>query len=380
MTVDPRTEDAVAVEELRASMVDRLAAAQPLSAEVARAFRTVPRHLFLPGVARERVYSGAAIPTRFDDAGRAISSSSEVAVMAPMIEGLALEHGQRVLEIGAGTGYNAAIIAEIVGDAGSVTTIDIDPTITNDARVHLTEAGYARVDVVTGDGWQAWLPSAPYDRIVVTASAADLSPEWVHQLVEGGLLCVPLLFRANAFTIPVFRRERDLLRSVAIIPGGFMPLRGAGAPPDGSRTLGDWSYTSGRAIDERKLAELLRQRPRVELGGEWDWKAAALLAFVEPDAITLLRAGRAMAAIGIFDGEGLAVIELAGGNVAGSRLLYASAGAPATAARLRERLAQLAERGWGDVEIVAVPVGGARPPGTNVIERSNYVFGASLPT
>jgi methyltransferase of FxLD system len=378
MTIDERT-SASEADELRGRMVERLMSAQSMDQPVANAFRTVPRHLFLPGIAVDRVYSGAVVPTRFNESGQAISSSSEVAVMVPMLQRLALRQGQRVLEIGAGTGYNAALLSELVGAQGRVTTIDIDETITSDARAHLKDAGYERVSVETGDGWQGWHEGAPYDRIMVTASAADLSPRWSEQLVDGGLLCVPFVFRPNAFTIPVFRKEGERFRSVAIVQGGFMPLRGAGAPPDATRRLGDWRYTSARPLDEAKLEALLKEPVSVELDGDWNWKAMALLAFAEPDAITLSRVDRPMASIGIFDGEGLAVAEGAGGTVAGWRTLFANVGAPSTLARLRERLGELAERGWDDVRIEAVPTGADRPAGTNVFERANYTYGVGLP-
>ena len=91
---------------------------------VEAAFRSIPRHLFLPGVPVEQVYQDEAIATKHQD-GVAISSSSQPAIMAIMLEQLGLEPGHRVLEIGAGKGYNAAFIAQIVGDAGQVVTDDI---------------------------------------------------------------------------------------------------------------------------------------------------------------------------------------------------------------------------------------------------------------
>jgi protein-L-isoaspartate(D-aspartate) O-methyltransferase len=326
------------------------------------------------------VYSGAVIPTRFDAAGRAISSSSEVAVMVPMLNALALQPGHRVLEIGAGTGYNAALLAELVGDRGRVTTIDIDEPIAAEARAHLAEAGYARVEVGCGDGWNGWASGAPFDRIEVTASANDLSPQWNKQLVEGGLLCVPFLFRPNAMTIPIFRKEGDSFRTVSVVPGGFMPLRGDGAPADATRRIGEWRITAARPVDEAKLEALLRERPSVEIAGDLNWNAVTLLAFSEPDAVTIAKVDRPSVSIGIFDGDGLAVVETGGGVVAGWRMMFTSVGAPSALIRLRERMAALAARTWAEIEVVAVPTGSdRRPEGTIVIERPNYTFGVRLP-
>lgn len=379
MTIE-RGEHVDTPEAMRSAMVDRLASTIHRSDRIASALRAVPRHLFLPGVALDRVYSGAVIPTRFDAAGRAISSSSEVAVMVPMLNALALQPGHRVLEIGAGTGYNAALLAELVGDRGRVTTIDIDEPIAAEARAHLAEAGYARVEVGCGDGWNGWASGAPFDRIEVTASANDLSPQWNKQLVEGGLLCVPFLFRPNAMTIPIFRKEGDSFRTVSVVPGGFMPLRGDGAPADATRRIGEWRITAARPVDEAKLEALLRERPSVEIAGDLNWNAVTLLAFSEPDAVTIAKVDRPSVSIGIFDGDGLAVVETGGGVVAGWRMMFTSVGAPSALIRLRERMAALAARTWAEIEVVAVPTGSdRRPEGTIVIERPNYTFGVRLP-
>jgi protein-L-isoaspartate(D-aspartate) O-methyltransferase len=102
--------------------------------------------------------------------------------------------GDRVLEIGAGTGYNAALLAELVSDTGSVTTVDIHPDVTDHARHALAETGYDRVRVVTGDGALGEPDHAPYDKIIVTVGPWDLPPAWFDQLAPGGTLVVPLHF------------------------------------------------------------------------------------------------------------------------------------------------------------------------------------------
>src|SRR5262249_44045487 len=122
--------------------------------QVEAAFRAVPRHLFLPDVALEKVYADEAIPTKLLENGQAISSSSQPAIMAIMLEQLALEPGLRVLEIGAGTGFNAALMAQIVGERGQIVTLDIDEDIVAGARAHLAAAGFDTVQVVCGDGAQ----------------------------------------------------------------------------------------------------------------------------------------------------------------------------------------------------------------------------------
>src|SRR5215210_2312005 len=133
---------------LHQALVDQLARAGLIrTPRVEAAFRAVPRHLFLPGLALDKVYSDVAIPTKhLDDVP--ISSSSQPAIMAIMLEQLGLEPGHRVLEIGAGTGYNAALMAHIVGATGRVITLDIDEDIVDNARRHLAAAGCDQVQVV----------------------------------------------------------------------------------------------------------------------------------------------------------------------------------------------------------------------------------------
>src|SRR5258705_1075533 len=114
---------------------------------VEAAFRAVPRHLFLSSLAPEEAYRNVAIPTKLVD-GEAVSSSSQPEIMATMLEQLGLEPGHTVLEIGAGTGYNAALMAHIVGEEGAVVTVDIDQDLVDGARDHLATAGFDRVRVV----------------------------------------------------------------------------------------------------------------------------------------------------------------------------------------------------------------------------------------
>src|SRR4030081_2626179 len=109
-----------------------------------------------------------------------------------MLEQLDLRPGHHVLEIGAGTGYNAALMARIVGPAGAVTAVDIDEDLIARAAVHLAEAGVSGVELVAADGALGYPTGAPYDRIVLTVGSSDIRPEWVAQLGPGGRLLLPL--------------------------------------------------------------------------------------------------------------------------------------------------------------------------------------------
>src|SRR5215467_5402904 len=139
-------------------------------ARIEAAFRANPRHLYLPDIEIDKAYQNEAIPTKHQD-GQAISSSSQPAMMAIMLEQLKLEPGHRVLEVGAGTGYNAALMAHIVGKYGQIVTVDIDEDTVANARAHLDAAGVQGIKVICTDGAEGYLPDAPYDRIILTVGA-----------------------------------------------------------------------------------------------------------------------------------------------------------------------------------------------------------------
>ena len=222
------------------------------SPAVRRAFLAVPREVFVPEAAArdglEAVYRDEVIVTARDERETPISSSSQPSMMAPMLEQLRLDEGQRVLEIGAGTGYNAALLAELVGATGQIVSVELDPAIARGARRALRECG-TRARVVQGDGREGWQKAAPYDRIIVTASAAEVPPAWFSQLAEGGLLELPLRFAGGRIqAVVTFEKRSDRLRSVAVLPGGFMPLRGPGIPSvtQAASQLSAFEHVDGR--------------------------------------------------------------------------------------------------------------------------------------
>lgn len=184
-------------EALRTAMVSRILSWQPMSEAVAAAMRKVPRHLFVPDVSLEEAYTDDTVVTRRDDTGIPTSSASGPWLVGLMLGQLQVRPGQRVLEIGAGTGYNAALMAELVGPGGHVTTVEIIPEVAEDARKALTSAGVTNVDVVCGDGEYGHMPNAPYDRVMVTAGAWEMPFAWADQLAPGGVLVVPLRMKGD---------------------------------------------------------------------------------------------------------------------------------------------------------------------------------------
>jgi protein-L-isoaspartate(D-aspartate) O-methyltransferase len=257
---------------LREKLADQLLdGGQARSREVAEAFRQVPRHLFVPDAEPALAYADEAIPVKRAADGRTVSSSSQPAIMAIMLEQLGLAPGQRVLEIGTGTGYNAALLAHVAGGTGAVATVEIDEELAGNARRRLTAAGYPSVVVATGDGAAGWPAGSPYDRIIVTASSRDLAPAWTSQLRDGGRLLVPLSLRGVHQSV-AFERAGSHLASSSVVPCGFVPMTGELAGTDPVRQLGETpgvflSLDDDRRLDAAALHAALSRPGRVLLAG-----------------------------------------------------------------------------------------------------------------
>jgi protein-L-isoaspartate(D-aspartate) O-methyltransferase len=283
--------------DLRAHLVQALKAQGCLrSTAVEDAFLEVPRHTFLPEVPIQDVYTDRSFPTKHRE-GMPISSSSQPAIMAIMLEQLALQRGERVLEIGAGTGFNAALMAHIVGKDGQVVTMDIDEDLVLSARQHLAAAGLAGVEVVCGDGGFGHRAGAPYDRIILTVGAWDIAPAWIEQLSRDGRLVLPLSLRHVQKSL-AFERRDDHLESVSVKDCGFMPLRGAFAGPQRMIRLapgpGPYLVVDGdRSVDAEALFDALNAaRVEVPTGitatlREVFGSLSLWLALEDPDACSL---------------------------------------------------------------------------------------------
>ena len=187
-------DDNVETQALRAGLVSELKAEGYVkSGAVEAALRRVPRHLFIPWRNPEDAYRGTegAIVDP-DTTPETCSTVSQPIAVAMMLEGFDVNPGMRVLEIGAGSGYNAALLACLAGEHGHVVTVDVEDFLVEKARKQLAATGSKRVEVVCGDGALGYPPHAPYDRIVATVGLPDIPPAWPEQLAPDGKIVVPL--------------------------------------------------------------------------------------------------------------------------------------------------------------------------------------------
>ena len=183
---------------------------------VLEAMRTVPRHRFVPAYVRGSAYRDAPLPI---GEGQTISQPYVVAFMT---EALQLSGGEKVLEIGTGSGYQAAVLALIAGEVISVERL---PRLAEEARRTLAELGYDNVRVVVGDGTQGWPEEAPYDAIMVTAASPEVPAPLLQQLAEGGRLVAPVGPRHTQQLVRV-RREGEEFGREDLLGVAFVPLIG----------------------------------------------------------------------------------------------------------------------------------------------------------
>jgi protein-L-isoaspartate(D-aspartate) O-methyltransferase len=364
--------------DLRGAMVDVLKKrGVQLRPRIEEAFRSVPREAFLPGVGLDRVYSGDAIVTKQDDDGRPMSSSSEVGIMIDMAELLDVAPGHRILEIGAGTGYNAAVLAELAGDRGAVTTVDLDPEIAAQARQNLAAAAFHRVAVIAGDGWAGTADRVSYDRVEVTAGVSDLSPTWVAQLADGGTIVFPFVLPAGMQTVMALQKQGTDLVSTGLTPGAFMRLRGQGGALPRTRTVDALDIELSDAlvgVASETIAALLRGSPRFVVAPPLGWEALTLLALFEGN-ISASKRGRIGLAVGVLDPAGsLALVDLARDSVAGAISIVVSFGSDVAQSRLFDAIEHVRAVRLRDLHVVARPTRLPAPSGEVVVRRPEFTF------
>ncbi len=225
---------------------------------VEAAFERVPRHLFIDHFFRREIrdrkmqmqemrpssfpntdawlhaiYTNEPLATAYDEEYTATSSSSSPAAMAIMLEASDLHPGLHVLEIGTGTGYNAGLLASIVGDPRSVFTVEIDADLARLAQLRLDQAVGQGITVHAGDGLEGYAPGAPYDRILATGSTSTVPLPWLEQVRPGGIILMNLTGRMGACAFLKIVKGNSRLAAYGRFLSGseFMELHEAGRYP-----------------------------------------------------------------------------------------------------------------------------------------------------
>jgi protein-L-isoaspartate(D-aspartate) O-methyltransferase len=217
----------------RAAMVEVIEAAvrgtarelgrEALDVRVLEAMRTVPRHEFVPGNVRRDAYQDRPLPIGY---GQTISQPYIVAIMTDLV---APVPESRVLEVGTGSGYQAAVLAGLVSE---VYTLEIVPELANRARRDLARLGYDNVTAKQGDGYYGWPAAAPFDAIVVTAGASHVPPPLIEQLRPGGRMIIPVGSRFLVQQLLLLTKAEDgSVSTRQVLPVRFVPLTGGHERP-----------------------------------------------------------------------------------------------------------------------------------------------------
>ncbi len=240
----PEAQDSAAARRLQ--MVERQLVARGVGdQDVLAAMRAVPRHLFVPDELRHAAYDDTPLPIGF---GQTISQPYMVAYMTELLR---VNVRSRVLDIGAGSGYQTAVLAEL---AGEVYAVECIAALEEQARERLATMGYDNVVVLLGDGNGGWPEHAPYDGILVAAAAAQTPPPLLDQLADGGRLAIPLGSSHGDQVLTVYERHGDDCAVERTLRCRFVPLVGEARP----------SSTTGRTSDDAG------GEPREEGPGSWE--------------------------------------------------------------------------------------------------------------
>lgn len=202
------------IEKREAMVQEQLQARGITDSSVLEAMKRVPRHLFLPQHLRREAYSDRALPL---GPGQTISQPYIVALM---LASARLQRTDQVLEIGTGSGYQTALLGEIVA---TVYSVELDPALLARSAKTLAELGYKNVQLRAGNGWLGWSEAAPYDAIIVTAAAHEIPRDLVKQLAPGGRMVLPV--GDDEQQLVLLERTAEGLASKNLGPVRFVPLR-----------------------------------------------------------------------------------------------------------------------------------------------------------
>ncbi|MGZ0153209.1 methyltransferase, FxLD system [Kribbella sp. WER1] len=359
-------------DSLRTALVRHLTAAGTINdRRVAAAFQAVPRHLFVPHVPLEVAYADDVVPMKQDRAGVLTSSVSQPSIIALMLQQAAIRPGDRVLEIGSG-GYNAALLRELAGPDGAVTTVDIDADVTLRARASLDRAGYGDVAVVQADGEFGDPGRAPYDRIVVTVTAWEVAPAWLRQLRPDGRIVVPLRIRGQTRSV-AFDLVGEHLESRSATLCGFVSMQGAGAHYERSEDgltydedQVDEPHPEGDVLDQRREREwsglsVDREEPLLDL---YLWLACNLAGYcvLDGDGVAAVATADSLAYLTRRTGRHRSHVELGcSGHGPDARVLI-------------DRMLSEVRRWDGQHPTFQIhPLGAELPPGFHIARRHSYI-------
>jgi protein-L-isoaspartate(D-aspartate) O-methyltransferase len=212
-------------EAQRAAMVqEQLRPRDITSARVLDVMGRVPRHLFVPEAQRPAAYADHPLPIGYEQ------TISQPYIVAFMTQALDVRPTDKVLEIGTGSGYQAAILGEL---AGQVYTIEIVAPLAESARALLASLGYRNVHVRAGNGYLGWPEQAPFDRIMVTAAPDEVPPALIAQLKEGGIMAIPVA--GGVFQeLRILRKSANGMETLKTLPVRFVPMTGKPKSPASS--------------------------------------------------------------------------------------------------------------------------------------------------
>ena len=186
------------------------------SPDTLRVMRATLRHLFLPPDLQSRAYEDRPLPIGYD------ANISQPYIVALMTELLEPAKPHRVLEIGTGSGYQAAVLAQL---AGRIYTIEIVPALARSARQTLRLLGYSNVAVRQGDGYRGWPEEAPFDRVILTASPPEIPQTLIDQLARGGRLVAPVGRLGSQELVLIEKKADGTLHRRSVVPVAFVPMK-----------------------------------------------------------------------------------------------------------------------------------------------------------
>ena len=193
---------------------------------IARAFDEVPREEFVEADAIWRVYTDNAVVSYKSES--TYSTSSQPSLMAEFMRSVGLKEGMKVLEIGGGTGYNAAVMGRIVGESGRVVSVEYVEEIYERAVENMKRLGISNVVMVKGDGYYGYEKSAPYDAIIVTVGVDEIPIHWIRQLKRGGKMVVPMNLLSVSLAQPtiLFEKRKEMIWGEHLVYTSFIRARG----------------------------------------------------------------------------------------------------------------------------------------------------------